>query len=44
MSNQSTQNASLKTQNSYLDMDMLRFTTAGSVDDGKKYPNWSTSL
>ncbi len=23
------------TQNSYLDMDMLRFTTAGSVDDGK---------
>lgn len=35
MSNQSTQNASLKTQNSYLDMDMLRFTTAGSVDDGK---------
>ena len=32
---QSTQNASLKTQNSYLDMDMLRFTTAGSVDDGK---------
>lgn len=35
MSNQSTQNSSLKTQNSYLDMDMLRFTTAGSVDDGK---------
>jgi sulfate adenylyltransferase subunit 1 len=23
------------TQNSYLDMDLLRFTTAGSVDDGK---------
>ena len=22
-------------QNSYLDMDLLRFTTAGSVDDGK---------
>ena len=35
MSNQSNQNASLRTQNSYLDMDMLRFTTAGSVDDGK---------
>ncbi len=26
---------SQNTQNSYLDMDMLRFTTAGSVDDGK---------
>lgn len=34
MSN-STQNSKLSTQNSYLDMDMLRFTTAGSVDDGK---------
>lgn len=34
MSN-STQNSTLNTQNSYLDMDMLRFTTAGSVDDGK---------
>lgn len=34
MSN-STPNSKLSTQNSYLDMDMLRFTTAGSVDDGK---------
>ncbi len=34
MSN-STQNSELNTQNSYLNMDMLRFTTAGSVDDGK---------
>ena len=34
MSN-STQHSTLNTQNSYLDMDMLRFTTAGSVDDGK---------
>jgi bifunctional enzyme CysN/CysC len=34
MSN-STQHSKLSTQNSYLDMDMLRFTTAGSVDDGK---------
>ncbi|MBO6792770.1 MAG: sulfate adenylyltransferase subunit CysN [Balneolaceae bacterium] len=34
MSN-STQNSKLNTQHSYLDMDMLRFTTAGSVDDGK---------
>ena len=25
----------------YLDMELLRFTTAGSVDDGKKYPNWT---
>lgn len=30
----STQNSKLPTQN-YLDMDLLRFTTAGSVDDGK---------
>lgn len=35
MSNESTPNSKLNTQNSYLDMDMLRFTTAGSVDDGK---------
>ncbi len=35
MSNESTQNSELNTQNSYLNMDMLRFTTAGSVDDGK---------
>jgi len=35
MSNESTQNSEFNTQNSYLNMDMLRFTTAGSVDDGK---------
>ncbi|MDZ7807787.1 MAG: hypothetical protein U5K71_11825 [Gracilimonas sp.] len=34
-----TQNSKLKTTdaegNKYLNMDLLRFTTAGSVDDGK---------
>ncbi len=30
-----TQNSELKTDNAYLNMDLLRFTTAGSVDDGK---------
>ena len=24
----------------YLDMELLRFTTAGSVDDGKEYADW----
>ena len=24
----------------YLDMELLRFTTAGSVDDGKEYIDW----
>lgn len=28
-------NATAQTQEAYLDMDLLRFTTAGSVDDGK---------
>lgn len=31
----SIQNSEFKTQNSYTEMDLLRFTTAGSVDDGK---------
>ena len=38
MSSSKTQNSELKTDseaNAYLNMDMLRFTTAGSVDDGK---------
>lgn len=30
-----TNNTDNKNHNSYLDMDLLRFTTAGSVDDGK---------
>lgn len=30
-----TQNSELSTDNVYLNMDLLRFTTAGSVDDGK---------
>lgn len=29
------QTSTINNQNSYLDMDLLRFTTAGSVDDGK---------
>ena len=30
--------------NSYLDMELLRFTTAGSVDDGKVNFDWPPAL
>jgi hypothetical protein len=30
--------------NSYLDMELLRFTTAGSVDDGKSTLDWTPPL
>lgn len=35
MTNNTTYNPDNRTSNDYLDMDLLRFTTAGSVDDGK---------
>ena len=35
MTNNTTYNPDNHTSNDYLDMDLLRFTTAGSVDDGK---------
>ncbi|NBC65810.1 MAG: sulfate adenylyltransferase subunit CysN [Bacteroidetes bacterium] len=35
MSNNNGKNQEKETDNKYLDMDLLRFTTAGSVDDGK---------
>lgn len=35
MSNNNGNNQEKETDNKYLDMDLLRFTTAGSVDDGK---------
>ena len=34
-----TTNEDFQASEGYLDMDLLRFTTAGSVDDGKSTPH-----